>query len=59
MSMPSTDGGGSAVGWLAAMALALVVVTASAPAGNPLTDEFLRLLSAARDVLSGAIIVRF
>jgi hypothetical protein len=59
VSLPSTDGGGAAVGWFAAMALAFVVVTASAPAGNPLTNEFLRLLSAARDVLSGAIIVRF
>jgi hypothetical protein len=59
VSMPSTDGGGSAMGWLAAMALAFVIATASAPAGNPLSDEFLRVLSAARDVLSGAIIVRF
>jgi hypothetical protein len=30
-----------------------------APAGNPLSDEFLRLLNAAKEVLSGAIIVRF
>ena len=59
VSMPSTDGGGSAGGWLAAMALAFVIATASAPAGNPLSDEFLRLLNAAKEVLSGAIIVRF
>lgn len=59
VSMPSTDGGGSAVGWFAAMALAFVIATASAPAGDPLSDQFLRLLSAAKDVLSGAIIVRF
>lgn len=59
VSLPSTDGGSSAVGWLAAMALAFVIATASAPAGNPLSDQFLRLLSAARDLLSGAIIVRF
>lgn len=59
LSVPSTDGGGSAVGWLAAMALAFVIATASAPAGNPLADEVLQLLRGARDVLSGAIIVRF
>lgn len=61
LSMPSTNSGDSAVGWLVAMALAIVIATASAsaPAGNLLADEFLRLLSAARDVLSGAIIVRF
>ncbi len=59
VSIPSTDGGGSAVGWFAAMALAFVIATASAPAGNPLTDEVLRLLSAARDVMSGALVVRF
>lgn len=59
LSVPSTDGGGSSVGWLAAMALAFVVATASAPAGNPLADEVLQLLRAARDVLSGTVIVRF
>ena len=57
--MPSAESGGSYVGWLAAMALAFVIATADAPAGNPWADEFLRLLSAARDVLSGAIIVCF
>lgn len=35
LSMPSTDGGSSAVGWLTAMALAFVIATASAPTGNP------------------------
>ena len=56
LSMPSAYGGGSS---MAAIALAVVVATAGAPAGNPLADEFLRFLSAARDALSGAIIVRF
>ena len=59
LSIPSADHSSSSIGWLAAIALAFVIATATAPTGDPLADEFLRLLSAARDVLSGAIIVRF
>ena len=56
-SIPSADHSISSIAWLAALALAFVNATARAPTSNPLADEFLRILSAARDMLSGAIIV--
>lgn len=59
LSVSRADGNGSGSGWIGAVALAFVIATAGARAGNPLVDEFLRFLNDARDVLSGAISVRF
>lgn len=59
LSLPSGGSGGSYAGWLAVVALALVVATYGAPTSNPLTDELLRFVAAAREALSGSIVVRF
>jgi hypothetical protein len=47
------------MGWIVALALILVVATSAEPVRTPLADEIVRILSAAREALSGAVIVRF
>jgi hypothetical protein len=47
------------VGWIFALALVLVVANSAEPTGTPLVDELVRLLTPAREALSGAVIVRF
>ena len=58
VSIPNVDQSGSPVAWIVAMAAAFVVMTAIDPVPNPLADQFLRVIAAVREVLSGAVIVR-
>jgi hypothetical protein len=60
LGLHSGTPGGVSIGWIVALALILVIATSSAePASMPLADEMVRILSAAREALSGAVIVRF
>lgn len=59
LGLHSGNPGGMSMGWIVALALILVVATSAEPVSTPLADEIVRILSAAREALSGAVIVRF
>ena len=55
----SANPSGMSGGWILALALILFVATSAEPVSTPLVDEIVRILTAARQAVSGTVIVRF